>query len=114
MNPAFEAAFERTALGVPLAELFEGGAREAVLRAVVSACDKGESVRFRMREGDVGYSAVVMIWGVRLLMIGLGQTSPAMQLNMGLVYLVIPVAGGLMVLEAILATLGRMKPSGGP
>lgn len=59
VNPAFEAAFERTALGVPLAELFEGGAREAVLRAVVSACDKGESVRFRMRERDVGYSAVV-------------------------------------------------------
>ena len=31
------------------------------------------------------YSVVVVIWGFRLLMIGLVQTSPAMQLNMGLV-----------------------------
>ena len=51
------------------------------------------------------YSAVVVIWGVRLMMIGLVQTSPAMQLNMGLVYLVFPVAGGLMLLESILAIL---------
>jgi len=51
------------------------------------------------------YSAVVVIWGVRLLMIGLVQTSPAMHWNMGLVYLVFPIAGGLMLLEAILATV---------
>ena len=51
------------------------------------------------------YSAVVVIWGVRLMMIGLVQTSPAMQLNMGLVYLIFPVAGGLMLLESILAIL---------
>jgi len=51
------------------------------------------------------YSAVVVIWGVRLLMIGLVQTSPAMHWNMGFVYLVFPIAGGLMLLEAILATL---------
>tara|TARA_B100001123_G_scaffold182517_2_gene208993 strand:- start:10801 stop:11169 length:369 start_codon:yes stop_codon:yes gene_type:complete len=51
------------------------------------------------------YSAVVVIWGVRLLMIGLVQISPAMHLNMGLVYLVFPIAGGLMFLESILATL---------
>jgi len=60
-NPAFETRFERAAgrvPGVPLAELFEGGAREAVLRAVVSACRQGESVRFRLREGAVGFSAV--------------------------------------------------------
>jgi len=51
------------------------------------------------------YSAVVVIWGVRLLMIGWAQTSPAMQLNMGLVYLIFPIGGGLMLLESILATL---------
>lgn len=56
------------------------------------------------------YSAVVMIWGVRLLMIGLKQTSPAMKLNMGLVYLVFPVAGGLMLLESILVTLRTSDP----
>ena len=61
LNPAFEGRFERAgeqATGLPLAELFEGGAREAVLRAVVTACESGSSVRFRVREGQVGYSAV--------------------------------------------------------
>jgi len=61
VNPAFEARFERAVgrvPGAPLAELFEGGAREAVLRAVVVACAQGESVRFRLREGAVGFSAV--------------------------------------------------------
>jgi len=50
------------------------------------------------------YAAVVVVWGVRLLMLGLVQTSPAMQLNMGYVYLIFPVAGGLMFMEAILVT----------
>ena len=61
VNPAFELRFERAVgrvPGAPLAELFEGGAREAVLRAVVVACTQGESVRFRLREGSVGFSAV--------------------------------------------------------
>jgi hypothetical protein len=60
-NPAFEACFARAVGRVPgiqLAELFEGGAREAVLRSVVAACQQGESVRFRLREGAVGFSAV--------------------------------------------------------
>ncbi len=61
VNPAFEVRFERAVgrvPGAPLAELFEGGAREAVLRAVVVACTQGESVSFRLREGSVGFSAV--------------------------------------------------------
>lgn len=58
VNPAFEAGFEGAALGVPLAELFEGGAREAVLRAVAAVCERGESLHFRLRERNVGYSAV--------------------------------------------------------
>ena len=60
-NPAFEASFGRTtahALGRPLAELFEGGGREAVLRAVAAVCDGGASVRFRVREREVGFAAV--------------------------------------------------------
>jgi len=57
------------------------------------------------------YSAAVVVAGVRLLMIGLVQTSPAMQLNMGLVYLVFPIAGGLMLLESILATLQSARVS---
>jgi PAS domain-containing protein len=61
VNPAFEQRFERAVgrvPGAPLAELFEGGAREAVLRAVVVACTQGESITFRLREGAVGFSAV--------------------------------------------------------
>jgi len=42
----------------PLASLFEGGAREAVLRAVARVCQRGESVRFRLRVAEIGYSAV--------------------------------------------------------
>jgi TRAP-type C4-dicarboxylate transport system permease small subunit len=53
------------------------------------------------------YSLVVAVWGVRLVMVGLQQISPAMQLNMGLVYLVFPLAGGLMVLEAVASLRGH-------
>lgn len=59
------------------------------------------------------YSVVVVVWGVRLLMIGLDQTSPAMQLNMGLVYLIFPIAGGLMVLESLLATQRHVRTAEG-
>jgi TRAP-type C4-dicarboxylate transport system permease small subunit len=59
------------------------------------------------------YSAVVLIWGLRLLILGLGQSSPAMQLNMGLVYLIFPLAGGLMVVEAVLVTRRRARGEGG-
>ena len=41
------------------------------------------------------------------MVIGLAQTSPAMHLNMGLVYLIFPLAGGLMVLESVLVTFPR-------
>ncbi len=58
INPAFEDRFGESPLGVPLAELFEGGAREAVLRAVVSACSQDQTARFRLREGEVGFSGV--------------------------------------------------------
>jgi TRAP-type C4-dicarboxylate transport system permease small subunit len=57
----------------------------------------------------VFYAAVVVIWGLRLMSIGFMQTSPAMQLNMGWVYLVFPMAGGLMVLEAVLATRRNLR-----
>ena len=55
------------------------------------------------------YSGVVAIWGTRLLLLGTLQTSPAMQLNMGWVYLVFPLAGGLMLLEAVLATYHNLR-----
>jgi PAS domain-containing protein len=61
VNPAFAARFGANAdeaAGQPLSALFEGGVREAVLRAVVDCCEQGRSVRFRLRHGGVGYSAV--------------------------------------------------------
>lgn len=61
VNPAFAARFGMSGddvRGRLLAELFEGGAREAVLRAVAAVCEYGESVRFRMREQNVGFAAL--------------------------------------------------------
>ncbi|MCP5060348.1 MAG: PAS domain-containing protein [bacterium] len=62
MNPAFERSFgvdAGLALGTPLAELFQGGGREAMLAAVASVCVEGASVRCRIREGGVGWCAVI-------------------------------------------------------
>jgi nitrogen-specific signal transduction histidine kinase len=61
LNPCFEASFgvsRAGATGQPLASLFEGGGREAVLRAVASVCARGETSRFHLREGEDGYSAI--------------------------------------------------------
>ena len=61
VNPAFAARFRGSgddATGQPLSALFEGGVREAVLRAVVECCEQGRTVRFRLRHGGVAYAAV--------------------------------------------------------
>lgn len=57
LNPAFEVTFQTTrdrCEGRALAELFEGGDREAVLAAVAATCQRGQSVRFRIRHHDTG------------------------------------------------------------
>lgn len=61
LNSAFKAAAGIGGTppgGAPLASFFEGGGREAVLRAVAGVCTRGESVRFRLRVGSVGYAAL--------------------------------------------------------
>jgi nitrogen-specific signal transduction histidine kinase len=61
VNPAFTARFRPSGddpTGQPLSVLFEGGVREAVLRAVVECCEQGRTVRFRLRHGGVAYAAV--------------------------------------------------------
>jgi hypothetical protein len=61
VNPAFATRFRAggdDATGQPLSTLFEGGVREAVLRAVVECCEQGRTVRFRLRHGGVPYAAV--------------------------------------------------------
>ncbi|MDX1648484.1 MAG: PAS domain-containing protein [Myxococcota bacterium] len=60
-NPAFAeriAGGRDVEAGRPLAELFAGGGREAVLRAVARACGPGATARFRVREAGVGYAGV--------------------------------------------------------
>ncbi len=61
MNPAFEQRFRMNlaeSRGSPLANLFEGGGREAVLHAVARSSQELRSVRFRVRERGVGYAAL--------------------------------------------------------
>jgi hypothetical protein len=61
VNPAFERDFSVSAeriTGQPLASLFEGGVREAVLQAVAEVCEKGTSARFRVRHGSIGYAGL--------------------------------------------------------
>ena len=61
VNPAFESRFSVQAeavTGQPLANLFDGGVREAVLGAVAEVCEQGTTVRFRVRQSSVGYAAV--------------------------------------------------------
>ncbi len=61
LNPAFEARLgtsPKNALGMPLAELFAGGGREAILNAVALVCSEGASVRFQLIEGDTGFHAL--------------------------------------------------------
>ena len=60
------------------------------------------------------YSLVVAVWGVRLLTVGLQQVSPAMQVNMGIVYVVFPLAGALMALEATLVTVRQARRERNP
>ena len=61
LNPAFERCFgvdSETGVGLPMAALFEGGAREAMLTAVMDACRLGSTSRFRVRHERAGYGAV--------------------------------------------------------
>jgi PAS domain S-box-containing protein len=61
VNSAFEDSSgieSGDAKGQPLASLFEGGAREAVLRAVANVCQTGEANRFRLRVNSTGYAAL--------------------------------------------------------
>jgi hypothetical protein len=61
VNPAFGARFSvspEDVTGLPLASLFEGGVREAVLQAVAEVCETGESARFHVRHGGAGYAGL--------------------------------------------------------
>jgi nitrogen-specific signal transduction histidine kinase len=61
VNACFERSFSvsrESVTGESLAGFFQGGAREAVLRAVAGVCGGEPSTRFRLREGDKGWMAL--------------------------------------------------------
>lgn len=61
VNPAFERTFGcdgSLVRGQPLAMLFDGGGREAVLGAVAEVCRRSETVRFRLRKESTGFLGV--------------------------------------------------------
>ena len=61
VNPAFERAFDRSredVSGQPLAVVFEGGGREAILDAVARVCSGDAGARFQMREAGQSFAAL--------------------------------------------------------
>ena len=50
------------------------------------------------------YICVVLIFGWKLMIVGRYQLSPALQINMLFVYIIFPLSGILMLLEAVLKT----------
>jgi PAS domain S-box-containing protein len=61
VNAAFEREFGRSrreVSGQPLAIIFEGGGREAILDAVARVCSGEAGVRFHLRESGRGYAAL--------------------------------------------------------
>lgn len=57
----------------------------------------------------VMYILVVIFWGWKLMMVGQYQLSPGMQIKMSYVYLIFPLSGVLMLLEAVIRTTSLIK-----
>ena len=51
------------------------------------------------------YICVVLVFGLKLMMVGRFQVSPALQINMLFVYIIFPLSGVLMLLEAAIKTV---------
>jgi TRAP-type C4-dicarboxylate transport system permease small subunit len=49
------------------------------------------------------YVAAVTVLGWRLMVVGHYQVSPAMQINMSIIYVIFPLGGLLMFIEAVLS-----------
>ena len=60
-NPSFRSCFcpdGEDPMGQPLAMVFGGGAREAVLSATATVLDRGQAARLQLREGGSAYSGL--------------------------------------------------------
>jgi TRAP-type C4-dicarboxylate transport system permease small subunit len=52
----------------------------------------------------VFYVSIVLVYGWRLMVVGKYQLSPALQVKMSYVYIIFPLSGTLMLVEAVLKT----------
>lgn len=55
------------------------------------------------------YILIVTFFGWKLMVVGQYQVSPALQIKMSLVYIIFPLSGVLMLLEAIIKTTGLIR-----
>ena len=55
------------------------------------------------------YLCIVVVFGVKLMMVGAYQVSPAMQIKMSYVYAIFPIGGMLMLLEAVINIISLLK-----
>jgi TRAP-type C4-dicarboxylate transport system permease small subunit len=55
------------------------------------------------------YILIVVIFGWKLMVVGQYQLSPALQVKMSFVYIIFPLSGILMLLEAVLKTAGLIR-----
>jgi len=55
------------------------------------------------------YILIVIIFGWKLMVVGQYQLSPALQVKMSFVYVIFPLSGVLMLLEAVLKTAGLIR-----
>ncbi len=55
------------------------------------------------------YILVVIVFGWKLMVVGQYQLSPALQVKMSFVYIIFPLSGILMLLEAIIKTAGLFR-----
>lgn len=59
------------------------------------------------------YTAVLTVYGIRLMLVGQYQVSPAIQIKMSFVYLIFPLGGALMCIEAVLRTIALLRDRSG-
>lgn len=55
------------------------------------------------------YILIIIIFGWKLMVIGQYQVSPALQVKMSFIYIIFPLSGVLMLLEAIIKTMSLIR-----
>jgi len=66
-------------------------------------------IKFTISILIVMYLCVVVVFGIRLVAVGDYQVSPAMQIKMSYIYLIFPIGGFIMLLEAVINSISLLK-----